>query len=232
MGNEVKERFNNWRDIKDARVLLDMLIKSISICNKYSLYNGDRDWKAIIQAVSHTLTGKCEKHLDKLINDTHNWGRGGENKHKRFFQELCKKIFKKRGYENQKDAMRDGLPYQGNDHREAIEQLIKINEILPNMCEGGSRFDAKYFHRHLIVATLHEKARVEFIKQDGRNLWDEDKVLDLLEEIQDGIEAKMQIKHANRHYNNNNLKNNDDTSKHGNNGNKKNWCRKKGNNHK
>ena len=74
MGNKVKERFDNWRDDEDARVLLDMLIKSISICNKYLLYNGDGDWKAIIQAVSRALTGKCKKHLNKLINDTNDWG--------------------------------------------------------------------------------------------------------------------------------------------------------------
>ena len=79
-------------------------------------------------------------------------------------QQLCEKVFKKRGYENQKDAMRDGLPYQGNDHREAIGQLFKINNILPHMCEGGSKFDDEDFHRNIIVATLHEKARVEFIK--------------------------------------------------------------------
>ena len=85
MGDKDKERLNNLRDGKDARVLLGMLIKSISI-------------------------------LDKLINNTNDWGRGGTNKHKRIVQELCKKVFKKRGYENQKDEMRDGLPYQGNDH--------------------------------------------------------------------------------------------------------------------
>ena len=76
------------------------MIKAISICNKYSLYDGDGDWKAIIQAVSRALTGKCEKHLDKLINDTNGWGRGGANKHKRIVQETCEKIFKKRGHKN------------------------------------------------------------------------------------------------------------------------------------
>ena len=108
--------------------------------------------------------------------------------------------------------MRDGLTYQGNDHREATEQLFEINEILPNMCEGGSKFDAEDFHRNIIVAALHEKVRVEIIKRGGRNLRDEDDVLDILEEIQIGIEAEMQIKHANRRRNNNNFKNNDDAS--------------------
>ena len=91
--------------------------------------------------------------------------------------------------------MRDGLTYQGNDHREVIEQLFKINDILPNMCERGSKFDAEDFHRNIIVATLHEKARVEYIKRGGRNLRDKDDILDLLEEIQDGIDAEMQFKH-------------------------------------
>ena len=83
--------------------------------------------------------------------------------------------------------MRNGLTYQGNDHREAIEQLFEINDILPHMCKGGSKFDAKDFHRNIIVVTLHEKVRVEYIKRGGRNFLDEDGVLDLLEEIQDGV---------------------------------------------
>ena len=99
--------------------------------------------------------------------------------------------------------MRDGLNYQGNGHQEAIEQLFEINNILPNMCEGGSKFDVEDFHRNIVTQTLHEKARVEFIKHGGHNLHDKDDVLDLLEEIQDVIEAEMQLKHANRRRNNN-----------------------------
>ena len=38
MGNKVKERLNNWRDGDNGRILVDMLVKSILICNKYSLY--------------------------------------------------------------------------------------------------------------------------------------------------------------------------------------------------
>ena len=91
-----------------------MLVKSISICNKYSLYNGDGD---VVQAVSRTLTGKCKKEHDKLIEDTRVWGTAGANKHKKIIQKLCQKVFKKKDYKNQKYVMRDGLHYQGNDHR-------------------------------------------------------------------------------------------------------------------
>ena len=60
--------------------------------------------------------------------------------------------------------MRDGLTYQGNDHREAIGRLFEINDILPHMCEGGSKFDDEDFHRNIIVATLHKNACLEYVK--------------------------------------------------------------------
>ena len=61
------------------------------------------------------------------------------------------------------------------------------------MCEGGSKFDAEDFYRNIIVATLDKKARVEYIKRGGRNLRNEDSALDLLEEIQYGFEAEIQL---------------------------------------
>ena len=61
MDNEVKERLDDWRDGDDGRILVNMLIKSISICNKYSLYNADGDWQSVAQGVGRALTGKCEK---------------------------------------------------------------------------------------------------------------------------------------------------------------------------
>ena len=80
-------------------------------------------------------------------------------------------------YKNQKNVIRDGLHYQGNDHQEAIEQLFEINKIVPNMCEGRSKFNAKEFRHNIIIAMLHEKARFEFIKRNGRNLHDKNDVL-------------------------------------------------------
>ena len=60
MENEVKERLDDWRDGDDGRILVDMLVKLISICNKFSLYNADRDWQSAAQGVGRALTGKCE----------------------------------------------------------------------------------------------------------------------------------------------------------------------------
>ena len=61
MDNEVKERLDDWRDSDDGRILVDMLLKSISVCNKYSLYNADRDRQSVAQGVGRALTGKFEK---------------------------------------------------------------------------------------------------------------------------------------------------------------------------
>ena len=107
-----------------------MLVKSIRICTKYSLYNANGDWPCVVQAVSHALAGKYEKDHGKLVNNTHKWGQAGANKHKAIIQTLCQKAFKKKRYQSQKEAMRDGLSYQGYVYREAIEQLTKINDIL------------------------------------------------------------------------------------------------------
>ena len=146
------------------------------------------------------------KKVDKIFNDINNRGVGGANKHKRLVQKLCEKVFKKRGYENQKEAMRDDLTYQGNDHREAIERLFKITISYLICAKEEASSTPKTSIAAFITSTLHEKARVEFIKRSGRNPRDEDDVLDLLKEIQDGIEAEMQLKYANRHRNNNNFK--------------------------
>ena len=49
MDNEVKERLDDWRDGDDGRILINMLVRLISICNKYSLYNANGDWQSIAQ---------------------------------------------------------------------------------------------------------------------------------------------------------------------------------------
>ena len=99
------------RDGDDGRILIDMLMKSITLCNKYSLYNPEGKWRAVVQAVGRALTGKCAKTWAKLEAEVNNWTANGKNKHKVLVQKLCQKVFKKNRYENQKNAMRDGLTY-------------------------------------------------------------------------------------------------------------------------
>ena len=72
MGNEVKESLNNRQDGNDERILIDMLVKSIAICNKYLFYNANDDSQCVVQVLSRTLTGECEKEHDRLLNNTNN----------------------------------------------------------------------------------------------------------------------------------------------------------------
>ena len=64
--------------------------------------------------------------------------------------------------------MRDGLTYQGHDHREAIDQLFELNDLLPLMAEGATKFEDKEFHWVVIPASLRPTVRVEFIKKAER----------------------------------------------------------------
>jgi len=52
LDNEVKERLDDYRDGDEGRILIDMLQKSISICNSYTLYNAGGDWRSVVQAVA------------------------------------------------------------------------------------------------------------------------------------------------------------------------------------
>ena len=52
MGNEVKEKLDCWRDGDDGRILIQMLVKTMKICNNYSLYNNKGQWQALVQAIS------------------------------------------------------------------------------------------------------------------------------------------------------------------------------------
>ena len=72
MENEVKERLDDWRLGDDGRILVDMLVKSISMCNKYSLYNANGDWQSVAQGVGRALTRKCEKEFNKLFSEINN----------------------------------------------------------------------------------------------------------------------------------------------------------------
>ena len=61
MGNEVKEKFDCWQDGDDGRVLIQMLVKSTETSNNYSLYNGEGQWQAVVQAISQALSGRCQR---------------------------------------------------------------------------------------------------------------------------------------------------------------------------
>ena len=52
MGNGVKEKLDCWRDGDDGRILIQMLVKTMKICNNYSLYNNKGQWQALVQAIS------------------------------------------------------------------------------------------------------------------------------------------------------------------------------------
>ena len=61
--------------------------------------------------------------------------------------------------------------------------MFEIHDILPNLAEGGRKFDNKDFYPNIIVQTLKPRARVDYVKREGKNLCTQDKVLDLLEWI-------------------------------------------------
>ena len=117
IGNEVKEKLDCWRDGDNGQILIQMLVKSIEVSNNYSLYNEEGQWQAVVQAISRVLSGRCQKEFNTLVREINNWTTAGASKHKKLVRKLCEKVFKKKPYKYQKNAMRQELPYKGHDHR-------------------------------------------------------------------------------------------------------------------
>ena len=93
------------------------------------------------------------------------------------------------------------------------------------MCKSASKLDDKDFCCNIIPTTLKPTARVEYIKKGGKNLREQDEILDMLEEVTEGIEAELELKNLQKqrcsHNQNGDSKrtpqNNDDKDG--------NWCR-------
>ena len=64
------------------------------------------------------------------MNKTRNYGTNGADKHKRICQRLCQDELGKRVYLDQRAAMRDGLKYEGRDHKKAVKRLYTVNNLM------------------------------------------------------------------------------------------------------
>ena len=65
-------------------------------------------------------------------------------------------------YNDQKDAMRAGLSYQGHDHHDMVKKLWKINELLEFMAEDVKKFTSRELCREIIPAMLKPRAAEKY----------------------------------------------------------------------
>ena len=157
-GNEVKERLPNYTDNENPAIALTQCEKAISLCNVYELYDNDGSWKCIVRAQHRALTGDCKDFMGELITELRDWKNNGKAKHKKMCQKLCCEIMGNDAYNNQKDAMRAGLAYQGHDHHDMAKKLWKINDSLEFMAEEAKKFTVRELCCEIIPSMLKPRA--------------------------------------------------------------------------
>ena len=131
-------------------------------------------------------------------------------------QKSIQKILAKQIAENQVDEMRacNIGGYEGHDHETVVERVLKINSQLTLLSEDAEKVTMKEMARSIIPKP---DARLKWIEKDGKELTDEDDMIELAGKICDLLQAKHETDRKSKHKSNRN-KNNDDRNQNQNRG--------------
>jgi len=194
--NEVKEKLPNFRNDDKEALLVKLCKKEIGVCQTYNLYNEAGDWKAVAQAQHRAMYGECEEAWSDLVDDVRNWGANGANKHKAMCQKICQSELGERVFLDQRAAMRAGLSYQGHDHERAVKRLYTLNNLMEYLAENATKFSPEEMCRDIIPACLKPRARVEYVKNSGKDLVEKRDIISLIWTISRGIECEIEVQGA------------------------------------
>ena len=61
-----------------------------------------------------------------------------------------------------------GLKYKGHDHEKAAKHLYTVNSLMIYLAENATKFTAGEMCRDIIPAMLKPRARVEYVRKNGR----------------------------------------------------------------
>ena len=86
-------------------------------------------------------------------------------------------------YLNQRDAMRNGLKYEGHDHKKVVKRLYTVNNLMIYLAGNATKFTPEKMCRDIIPAMLKPRARVEYIKLGGKELTERQDVIRLIQTI-------------------------------------------------
>ena len=96
------------------------------------------------------------------------------------------------------------LTYEGHDHFMAIERLLKINKDMVVLGPNVESFSVREMARKIVPKTLKDNARLEYIKKGGKELQNEDDILETVQEVQDYLNAEHEVSRGRQNPRNNN----------------------------
>ena len=99
-------------------------------------------------------------------------------------------------YLNQHAAMREGLKYEGHDHKKAVKRMYMVNNLMMYLAENSTKFTAEDICRNIISAMLEPRARVEYIELGNEDLTERQDIISLIQTISRGIKCEIEVRNA------------------------------------
>ena len=106
---------------------------------------------------------------------------------------ICQEELGKQVYLDQHAAMREGLKYEGHDHKKAVKCMYTVNNLMIYLTENATKFTAEEMHRDSIPAMFKPRVRVEYVKLGDEDLTKWQDLIGLIQTISRGIECKIEV---------------------------------------
>ncbi len=196
-GNDIKEYIDTYKE-GDRKENLFVLEKQLLLLGtRYELCEEGK-WKKLCRIGSRAMTGNCAETWREEVEEgirNHNIGNAAAQKKK--FEETIQKFNEiylgEDVIDEQKTAMEEGkIKYAGRDIEKAIKRLYAINDTLPLLAKGATKFSDREMAKKIIPRNLSAKARAEFIVNGGDRMREKTDIMALSRRLEKLIDVKME----------------------------------------
>ena len=204
-GNQVKELIPTFRDSDPGELLLELEKELLKFGSRYDLFQYGR-WKLLGQIGGRALKGRIARYWSDIVEGTTNHSRGDSATQQAKFLKLIKKVnvkyFGKDAADDQKTAMLRGeLRCNDQDYEKIAERLFEINKDLELLSDDIEKFSIREMAKLIIPENLKYQAKLKFVDKGGKNLRDEEEIIDLCRDIKEVLSIERQKDRCYNHHN-------------------------------
>ncbi len=196
-GNDIKEYIDTYKEGDRKENLLVLEKQLLLLGTRYELYEEGK-WKKLCRIGSRAMTGNCAETWREEVEEgirNHNIGNAAAQKKK--FEETIQKFNEiylgEDVIDEQKTVMEEGkIEYAGHDIEKAIKRLYAINDTLPLLAKGATKFSDREMAKKIIPRNLSAKARAEFIVNGGDRMREKTDIMALSRRLEKLIDVKTE----------------------------------------
>ena len=202
----VKEYINVYREGDEKYNLICLMFQILDLGDTYECWEEAAKAKSLANTMKRALShGKAKKKWIEITNKRTAWGEANmRGKFSQMLQKLGEEVFGTRAYKKQVDAMEDGKLKLPEDQplRDSVDRLFAINREIPYLGTKGEKLSVRSLNK-IIIKTLPLRAMVEYIKQGGEDLTDEEEILNTIDDVDMCLMLDAQVQRARKSERNN-----------------------------